>query len=167
MVWMKARKKKLYPLSTWDQKPGSLFLTHTRSDESCFNKLSYQQGSTTPQWFLVTWKAECRWEWTRSSYHTRIPCLPFSEYSNQQQPVSSSPSTAEEYVLCLIGVSAPTPYTISGYAATVIKVPFSALHTPWPFPMQTLIVSVKPKAPPPGCERTFLCWWIRKKFMEI
>lgn len=42
----------------------------------------------------------------------------------QQQPVSSSPSTAEKSSFGLIRVSASSLYTITGYNVAAIKVPF-------------------------------------------
>lgn len=115
---------------------------YTLCGGSWFNGLSFQQGDNPP---------ERRSQWQRPPDQTRTENRYF--VYKQQTPVSS-PSSAKNKIksnkALTIGVSASTPHTITEHGAAVIKVLFSALDTPWPFPVQTLIVSVKPRLHPLG-----------------
>lgn len=121
--WKQEERYRSYNHSPHEIKSQVLYSLHTpRSDESRFNGLSYQQGSITPQWFPSTWKAEHRWEWQRmrSSNHTHtILFLPFLRTVTATASVITQHCRKKK-----LYASASTPYTITGYSAAVIKVPF-------------------------------------------
>lgn len=108
---------------------------------SWFNGLSFQQGDNAP---------ERRSQWQRPPDQTRTEDRYFLYNNNKLQCHHPAVQKIKSNKALTIGVSAPTPHTVTEHGAAVIKVLFSALHTPWPFPVQTLIVSVKPRLHPLG-----------------
>lgn len=121
--WKHKEKHESCDNSPRDIKSWFLYSVHTpRLDESCFNGLSYQQGSITPQWFSSTWKVEHRWEWQkmRSSNHTHthnafLPVTANSRVITQRRRKQKlyAPSGCQHPLL-----------THLWYGAAVIKVPF-------------------------------------------
>jgi len=160
MVRMRARRKEQDDNhSPQEIKSQVLSSPHTaRSDGSWFNGLSYQQGSITPCWFPSTWKAERRWVAQNEVIKSQNYLASFSTYSTSESQ-RHRPALQEREKHC---ASSRRHHTHNYWMFSRCNWSrLSALHTPWPFPMQPLKVALL------ECEWSLLCWWKRKMYSRM